>query len=80
MNRATVSVSKHVRYGRDLRVNIDTSFHKLRSGIYALSDCCDNGELSFKYVIIEEKKQNNILTYTCSCGKDNCLHVDELKI
>ena len=76
----SIPVAKHARYGRNLRVNLITAFHKLRPGIYALSDCDDNGALTIKYVIIEVKNQNNIVTYACSCGKGNCLHVNELKI
>ena len=80
MDTSVRFVSKHARYARDLRVKIDTAFHLLRSGIYALSDCDDNGELTKKYVIITVKKENNILSFACSCENDNCLHIKELKI
>ncbi len=59
-------ISRHARYGRELRVKIKTRFHKLRTGIYALPDCDEIGKLTIKYVIIEVENRKNLSTYKCT--------------
>ena len=50
------TIRRHVFYARNIRLNINESFHELRPGIYALEDCDTNGKLNKKYVIVEVKK------------------------
>ena len=45
-----------------------------------MKDCTDDGRLLIKYVILQRTFDHQISEeyFICSCGKDNCLHIEEI--
>ena len=75
----TSKVPKNIVYARFLRIK-PNSIIKIRSNVYALPNCNENGELIKKYVIIELKYVDDKVSYDCSCEEVDCLHVQQIPL